>query len=145
MNFLGVLSSRLQTFNMKIKKARWQYGLHRIITETKSVINQSSAKGTLPTHFWSVPSASDFSIRGRNYLQDRKKFLPKNHSENLLPSIGYSTTEKYLMSVHFRMAHSNLLLRNIAMPNLSYLQLIFKFQLVLATFLLSFIIRLKRK
>jgi len=28
----------------KIKKARWQYGLHRIITETKSVINQSSAK-----------------------------------------------------------------------------------------------------
>jgi hypothetical protein len=42
-----------------------------------------------------------------------KKFLPKNHSENLLPSIGYSTTEKYLMSVHFRMAHSNLLLRYI--------------------------------
>lgn len=77
MNFLGVLSSRLQTFNMKIKKARWQYGLHRIITETKSVINQSSAKGTLPTHFWSVPSASDFSIRGRNYLQDRKKIPAK--------------------------------------------------------------------
>ncbi|CAL6312650.1 unnamed protein product [Bathycoccus prasinos] len=61
----------------KIEKARRQYGLHRIITETKSVINQSSAKGTLPTHFWSVPSASDFSIRGRNYLQDRKKIPAK--------------------------------------------------------------------
>ena len=34
-------------------------------------------QGTLPTHFWSVPSASDFSIRGRNYLQDRKKIPAK--------------------------------------------------------------------
>ncbi|CAL6311952.1 unnamed protein product [Bathycoccus prasinos] len=71
-----LISFQFSKTNM-IEKARWQYGLHRIITETKSVINQSSAKGTLPTHFWSVPSASDFSIRGRNYLQDRKKIPAK--------------------------------------------------------------------
>ncbi|CAL6306318.1 unnamed protein product [Bathycoccus prasinos] len=51
MNFLGVLSSRLQNFNMKIEKARWQYGLHSIITETKSVINQSSAKVRISHYF----------------------------------------------------------------------------------------------
>ncbi|CAL6307050.1 unnamed protein product [Bathycoccus prasinos] len=71
-----LISFQFSKTNM-IEKARRQYGLHRIITETKSVINQSSAKGTLPTHFWSVPSASDFSIRGRNYLQDRKKIPAK--------------------------------------------------------------------
>ncbi|CAL6307066.1 unnamed protein product [Bathycoccus prasinos] len=64
-----LISFQFSKTNM-IEKARRQYGLHRIITETKSVINQSSAKV-------SVPSASDFSIRGRNYLQDRKKIPAK--------------------------------------------------------------------
>ena len=27
----------------------------------------------MPARFWNIPVASDFSIRGCNYLQDRKK------------------------------------------------------------------------
>ncbi|CAL6302996.1 unnamed protein product [Bathycoccus prasinos] len=45
-----LISFQFSKTNM-IEKARWQYGLHRIITETKSVINQSSAKVRISHYF----------------------------------------------------------------------------------------------
>ncbi|CAL6313579.1 unnamed protein product [Bathycoccus prasinos] len=92
-----LISFQFSKTNM-IEKARRQYGLHRIITETKSVINQSSAKGTLPTHFWSVPSASDFSIRGRNYLQDRKK-IPAKESFGELIAVDWLFDDRKISDV----------------------------------------------
>jgi len=78
MKFFRVLSSHLKEFNLKLKESHRQYGLQRITTKTKLTNNLNFATGTLPTHFWSVPTASDFSIRGRNYLQDRKKIPAKD-------------------------------------------------------------------
>ncbi|CAL6313604.1 unnamed protein product [Bathycoccus prasinos] len=85
-----LISFQFSKTNM-IEKARRQYGLHRIITETKSVINQSSAKV-------SVPSASDFSIRGRNYLQDRKK-IPAKESFGELIAVDWLFDDRKISDV----------------------------------------------
>jgi len=96
--FLEVLSSLLRNFNTKLDQSRLRYDLQHIATKTKLVNNQNFAKGSLPTHFWSVPTASDFSIRGSNYLQDRKK-IPAKEPFGKLVAVDWLFDDRKIIDV----------------------------------------------
>jgi len=75
--FLKELSSHLENFENQLGESCSRYLEHHVSIKTKLSINKNAAKGSLLERFWSVPVASDFSIRGCNYLQDRKKIPAK--------------------------------------------------------------------